>query len=189
MINHPETKSALLHIDHLMQLCCQRFCKGILLLLLSIFLVACGSSQDDLHQYMRKVKSRLPKAVEPIPDYEQPSVFKYPEQTKRRSPFKPIAGVREDDQRLAPDMDRPKQPLEAYPLDALRFVGILKAGNQFWALIQQPDGVIIRVKHGDYMGKNFGHIIRITDNAIHLEETVKVDGKWEKKPITLKLHS
>ena len=166
----------------------KRSCNILPLLGFSL-LIACGSSDDSLEKYMREIKNRPPKPVEPIPEYTPPPSFQYPENIKRRSPFKPIEGLQEEEQQLAPDIDRPKQPLEFYPLDALKFVGILKAGNQIWALIQRPDGVITRVRSGDYLGQNYGQIKKITEDTIKLEETVKVNGKWEKKPITLKLRS
>lgn len=156
---------------------------------LIMLLVGCGSVENDLQKYIREVKRRPGKPVEPIPTYQPPPKFSYPENDKRRSPFKPIKGLNEPSEQFTPDFDRPKQPLEAFPLDALKFVGTLKRGAQFYALIQKPNGVITRVRAGDYMGKNFGQIINITDEAIELEETIKEGGKWEKKSITLRLRS
>lgn len=142
---------------------------------------------SELRRYMHEVKTRPAKPIEPIPVFESLPKFVYPEEEKRRSPFKPIIAEQQED-RLAPNIDRPKQPLEAFPLDALKFVGILKEGTTVWGLISQPGGLISRVRPGDYMGKNYGQIVRISETAIELEETIKVAGKWEKKRITLTLH-
>ncbi|WP_412754117.1 pilus assembly protein PilP [Legionella londiniensis] len=149
-------------------------------------LTACAPAEDDLQRYMHEIKSRPSRPIEPIPEFETPQKFKYPEEEKRRSPFKPIVALEKKDL-LAPNLDRPRQPLEAFPLDALKFVGILKEGPTIWGLISQPGGLITRVKPGDYMGKNFGQIIKITEDTILLQETVQIGGKWEKKTITLKL--
>lgn len=158
-----------------------------LLFLFIVFLPLLGcSSDEDLRQYIQDIKSRPSKSIEPIPTFEPPPKFLYPEEEKRRSPFKPIPVPQEVD-RFAPNINRPKQPLEAFPLDALKFVGILKEGSSIWGLIRQPNGMVARVKSGDYMGKNFGQIIRITNETIELEETVQIGGKWEKKRISLKL--
>ena len=84
-------------------------------------------------------------------------------------------------------MKRPKQPLEAFPLDALKFVGILEQGPLIWALIKQPDGLISRVKPGDYMGQNYGQIVGIKEKIIQLDELVQLNGKWDKKRIVINL--
>ena len=159
---------------------------GVFLSGLLLLMSACGPAEDDLRRYMHEVKTRPPKPIEPIPEFETPQKFKYPENIKRRSPFKPNV-VRERQDTQAPNVNRPKQPLEAFPLDALKFVGILKEGSTIWALIRQPGGLISKVRAGDYMGKNYGQIIKITEDSVLLQETMQVGGKWEKKMITLKL--
>ena len=159
---------------------------GVFLSGLLLLMSACGPVEDDLHRYMHEIKTRPPKAIEPIPEFETPQKFKYPEKIERRSPFKPHAVLERRDAD-APDMNRPKQPLEAFSLDALKFVGILKEGSTIWALISQPGGTVSTVKAGDYMGKHYGQIINISENHILVRETMKVGGLWEKKMITLKL--
>ncbi|WP_133129775.1 pilus assembly protein PilP [Legionella yabuuchiae] len=154
---------------------------------LSAILAGCGPDDTELRNYMQEVKSRPSKPIEPIPEFEAPKKFTYPEQPIRRSPFKPIK-VAETEDIQAPNINRPKQPLEVFPLDALKFVGIVKVNSTTWGLISQPDGLITRVKAGDYMGKNFGQITQITNDTIKLVETVQVGGKWEKRPTTLKLN-
>lgn len=163
--------------------------RHLMLILLSVLLAACGPSDDsELRRYMNEVKSRPARGIEPIPEFQHPPTFTYPEEEIRRSPFKPVMPERQADA-FAPRLDRPKQPLEAYALDALKFVGVLKDGATTWGLISQPGGLVSRVKRGDYMGKNYGQIISIKDNVIKLEETVQVAGRWEKKIITLKLNT
>lgn len=147
---------------------------------------ACGTDNSDLREYISHVKKKPPRPIEPIPEFEIPEKFTFPEDTKRRSPFKPLE-VEDTKDIGAPDVNRPRQPLEAFPLDSLKFVGIFKVGKTTWGLISQPSGLISRVKSGDYMGKNHGQIIRITDDKIMLEETVQVSGKWQKRSTILKL--
>lgn len=169
----------------------KQFSYGILILL-SLLLIACGPSEDsELRHYMNEIKSRRSKPIEPIPQFEPPVEFSYPEVEKRRSPFKPIVPDTADTlpDQLAPTLNRPKQPLEAFALDSLKFVGVLKEKSTIWGLISQPEGSIARVKRGDYMGKNYGQVIRIKDDVIEIEESVQVNGRWEKKTVTLKLIS
>ena len=90
---------------------------------------------------------------------------------------------------LAPDTKRPKQRLEQFPLDALKFVGTLEQGSSTWGLISLPNGEIVCVRPGDYMGKNFGRILRITDTVLVLEETIRAAGKWQKKQTIFNLNA
>lgn len=149
-------------------------------------LVACTGDNSDLTKYIRETKQRPARSIEPIPKFAPLPIFKFPENDIRRSPFKPV-DVKKREEQFAPDKNRKKQPLESFPLDALRFVGSLKQGNESWALIKEPDKQIIRVRTGDYMGQNYGRIISIKDDAIKLEETIKNSGTWEKLITTLKL--
>lgn len=157
--------------------------------LLLIELLGCASSdKQDLGHYINMIKSRAPKPIEPLPTFAYLPQFTYPENDTRRSPFKPV--VREDNNaQYAPNMKRPKQPLESYPLDALKFVGILREGSISWALISQPGGLVTRVRQGDYMGQNYGQIILIKDKDLTLEETIQIEGKWEKKRVNIKLRN
>lgn len=155
----------------------------------SLLLFACSSSDDALSRYIHEIKSRppRPRTIEPIPEFKPLAKFVFPAGDQRRSPFKPIQPIGQMDLN-SPNMNRPKQPLEAFPLDALHFVGILKQGGSIWALISQPGGLVTRIRVGEYMGKNFGQVVRIKDNKVDIEETVQLGGKWEKKRFSLDLN-
>jgi len=51
-----------------------------------------------------------------------------------------------------PDMDRPKEALEEYPLDSLKMVGYLYRNKVGYAVIRATDGKLHRVKAGNYIG-------------------------------------
>ncbi len=147
---------------------------------------SCTNEKDDLTQYINEIKSRAPKKIEPIPEFTSLPDFQYPENLKRRSPFEPIKAA--VDHSAAPDQNRPKQPLESYGLDALKFVGTLEQDHHTWALILQPDGNIARIRAGDYMGKNYGKVIKVTPSKLTLKETVRVAGQWQQKITEIKLY-
>lgn len=158
------------------------------IMLLSLFLLACGSSEDDLNHYINTIKSRPPTPIEPIPTFVQLSKFNYPEDILRRNPFVPLTPKQQEDL-FAPNVNRAKQPLEAFPLDALKFVGILRQDGKIWGLIMQPGGLVSRVKVGDYMGQNFGQILSIKDKVINLDETLKINGTWKKRGMIINLRT
>jgi type IV pilus assembly protein PilP len=69
---------------------------------------------------------------------------------------------------------------------SLSMAGILARGNQMWALVDDGDGKVHRVKAGNYIGRNFGLITLINRREIEVMETVP-DGKggWINRPRTL----
>lgn len=159
------------------------------MLCLSFVVIGCSSSDEiDLTRYINSVKGRAPKKIEPIPEIRPLASFSYPENENRRSPFKPVVIPQKNDD-FAPDVKRPKEPLEAFPIDSLKFVGTLQEGPMEWALISQPSGLVTRVKAGEYMGQNYGQIVAIKEKSIMLVERVKNGGKWQKRPVTVNLRS
>lgn len=159
------------------------------LLALAVILAGCTSSADsELTHYINEVKSRPGRPIEPIPQVAPLPKFTYPEVDNRRSPFKPKE-VKITEDKLAPNTNRPKQPLEQYPLDSLKFVGVLKEGSTIWGLITKPDGEVVRVKPGDYMGQNFGKVVSINNESLKLEESTQIAGKWKKQITTINLNA
>ena len=87
----------------------------------------------------------------------------------------------------APDTTRPKEPLEAYPLETLKMVGTLSQKGVNYALVKADSG-LYRVKVGNYLGQNFGIITAITENQIDLKELVQdASGDWTERKIALQL--
>ena len=67
---------------------------------------------------------------------------------------------------VKPDLARPKEPLEMYPLETLKMVGTLERRKQTFALIKADAG-LHRVRAGNYLGQNFGVITKITGCRDH----------------------
>jgi type IV pilus assembly protein PilP len=162
--------------------------RTIIVVLLILLLSACADNKSDLYAYIHKVKTRPSRPVEPIPQFSALPKFQFPEHDNRRSPFKPV-DLKKRVGEFEPDQKRVKQALEAYPLDALKFVGTLKQQNQTWALILKPDKQIVRIRVGDYIGPDYGKVLFITGDTIKIEETIKNSGVWEKRMTTLNLHT
>jgi type IV pilus assembly protein PilP len=154
----------------------------ITLVLAALLLAGCGRDMSDLEQYAMEVKSRTSRNIEPIPQIKTFEPFVYEAKDKegadRRDPFLPLLASR--DQAIAtnststikPDYDRPKEPLEEFPLDSLRMVGTITMQQRAFALIKAPDAVVHRVSVGDHMGQNFGKITGISETEIVLIETI-----------------
>ena len=88
---------------------------------------------------------------------------------------------------LKPDLNRPKEPLEAFPLESLKMVGVLQQSKQTFALVK-ADASLYRVKVGNYLGQNFGLVTTISENQIQLRELIQdASGDWAERQSALQL--
>ncbi|MFP8968120.1 pilus assembly protein PilP [Pokkaliibacter sp. CJK22405] len=144
----------------------------ILTSLLALSLVAglsgCSPSvpTDDLQRFVEKAQSRQPDPLDPLPPLPEYRVAPY-SVTSLREPFtnpdvEILQKQQDEESAIKPDLNREKQPLESFELDALSFVGLMKKENTQYAVIKAPDGQLHLVAKGDYMGKNYGRIVAIT---------------------------
>lgn len=155
---------------------------------------ACGQDMSDLEQYALEVKSRTSKAVDPIPQPKPYEPFTY-EPAERRDPFLPVLQSRESALAAAggagtirPDVNRPKEPLEEFPLDALRMVGTITMQQRAFALIRAPDAVVHRVSVGDHLGQNYGKITAISETEVVLMEIIPDGlGGYVQRPASVAL--
>jgi type IV pilus assembly protein PilP len=79
--------------------------------------------------------------------------------------------------------------MEAYPLESLKYVGLLSKRKLTYALLKTPDNAVQQVKLGNYVGQNFGRVTQVTDSEVVLKEIVQDDlsGDWVERTSTLAL--
>jgi len=175
----------------------QRSIKLVLPLLVSSLLVACGGSEHaDLHAYVEEVNSRPKDGIEPLPEFKPFESFNY-SAAGLRSPFAKPVEVRliqyqqgKSKKDIKPDLNRPKEYLEGFSMDALKMVGAIRMGGDasLWALIDDSDGGVHRVKPGNFMGRNHGRVIDVNEDQIDVIEIVPDGhGGWLERPRMLKL--
>jgi len=112
--------------------------------------------------------------------------FDLPDPFKPRK-IEPVKGT-EATSKLAPDLNRRKEPLEAYPLEGLSMVGTLEKGKTRYALVKTPERDIYQVRQGNHMGQNFGVVVGISDTDIKLKELMQDGaGDWSERSSTLNL--
>ena len=164
--------------------------RPLLPVMCALALCACGDGMQDLETRVAEVKSRKSRQIEPIPQIRQYQVFAY-EIGDRRDPFMP---TEPEAQQTAgaegprPDLNRAREALEEYPLDALRMQGIIQTPKAVFALVKAPDGVLHRVGIGQHMGQNYGQIKAIEEAEIRLSEIIPDGfGGWMSRPATLAL--
>lgn len=164
--------------------------KNIIIVSLSILgLFSCAQEVDDLNTFIAETKKNSIGKVKPLPEYVAYKQFEY-ESIDIRDPFIPesvikdlealalAAAAEEDDDELAPDAKRKKELLESFPLDTLQMVGTLERDYK-WALIRTSEGIVHRVKVGNYLGQNHGQIFKLGDTEVVINEVIKDGvGEW-----------
>lgn len=149
-----------------------------------------GDSHDDLANYIAEVKARKAGRIPPLPEVRSYESYHY-DKLDLRDPFRAAVVEAVTDVTTAglqPDVQRNREPLESFPLDSLRFVGLLEQDARVWAVITAPDSLVYRVEEGNYLGQNFGRISYISEGRIALREIVPDGlGGWNERDATLML--
>jgi type IV pilus assembly protein PilP len=151
-------------------------------------LAGCSRGTDDLVAKIEEIKAMKGAPLEPLPVMKTFEVFEYNAQNLR-DPFS--APVEEEVAAQAgprPDTNRPREALEAFPLDSLDMVGTLGLPGDVTGLIKDPDGVIHQVRPDNYLGQNFGRITGIYEDRIELVELIPNGvGGWIERPASIAL--
>lgn len=160
-------------------------------------LAACsGAAPDDIDAWMRQQRAATAPSVTALSPFVRFTPLAYEPQSVA-DPFdsQKLAQVLRQDsgaiamasRLLGPELQRQRQPLEAYPLDTIRMVGSLMRQGRRVALVR-IDNQIHSVQVGQYLGQNYGRITRIADQEIQLREIVQDPaGEWIERPVTLPL--
>lgn len=164
-----------------------------LAVVLAVFaLLGCSNGEhDDLRQWMAEASKNIKGRIPPLPQVKPYEPVSY-DAGNLVDPFR--SGKIGVDQKKSgggrqPDMTRPREPLEAYPLESLKYVGVMTQKKVSYALVQ-ADGALYRVRIGHYMGQNFGVIVRVSEAAITIKELVQDSvGDWVEKESSLQLQS
>ena len=158
-------------------------------LIATALLAACGGeSHEDLRAWMRDQGKNARGKLEPLPQIKPYDPFAY-NAFDLPDPFKPrkIEPVR-GSSKLAPDLNRRKEPLESYPIESLKMVGTLQQDKTMYALVRTNDRNVYQVRVGNYMGQNFGIITGIGEGEIKLRELVQdSSGDWAERQSRLLL--
>ncbi|MDR2092015.1 MAG: pilus assembly protein PilP [Azoarcus sp.] len=162
-----------------------------LAMLCAASLAGCANDQEDIQKWMEEQAVGMHGAVKPLPEIKIFPVVDYiatdaaePFDTARLEPVK-LEKRHFDDPRLNPD--RQRKPLEAFPLETLKMVGVLAQDKEIHALVQAGD-VLYQVKTGDFVGQHHGRIIAITEDRVELQELIEdLDEGWIERISTLRL--
>jgi type IV pilus assembly protein PilP len=155
-----------------------------------LVLAGCGGeSHQDLRAWMAEQGQGARGKLEPLPQVKPYEPFTY-NAFDLPDPFKPrkIDPAKGTGSKLAPDLNRRREPLEAYPLESLSMVGTLQIGKAMYALVRTPEKDVFQLRAGNHLGQNFGQITNISESEIRLRELVQDGaGDWTERSSTLQL--
>ncbi|MDQ6619624.1 MAG: pilus assembly protein PilP [Pseudomonadota bacterium] len=161
----------------------------VLLIAMGAALSACGGqNHQDLRNWMSDQGRGAKGKLDTLPQVKPYEPFTYnafdlPDPFKPRK-IEPAKG----NSKLAPDVTRRKEPLEAYPLESLNMVGTLQKEHQVYALVRTPDKDLFQVRPGNHLGQNYGVILGVSDSEIKLKELIQDGaGDWTERSSTLQL--
>lgn len=162
-----------------------------LLILFCVLAASCsgGGDHEDLRQWMNDATKDVKGKIPPLPQVKPYEPVAY-DAGNLIDPFKPAKIAPEKKNGgggLKPDFDRPREPLEAYPLESLKYVGVMTRKNASYAIIQ-VDGSLYQVRTGNYLGQNFGVITKVSESEVALKELVQdAAGDWIERVSSLLL--
>lgn len=163
----------------------------IYLVLASVLLAGCGGEEfQDLRDFVKNAGADMRGKIPPPPEVKPYEPFAYDNEANLPDPFKP----RKPDRSTSrpglnqPDMDRPREALEEFPLEGLKMVGYISQHSVGHAVIRAPDGKKHIVKAGNYVGMNFGLITEVSETETVIRETVQDSaGDWSERMSSLQL--
>jgi type IV pilus assembly protein PilP len=156
--------------------------------LTSLLLTSCGGTEgDDLDRFMADAAKTMNAKVEPLPQVQPYLPLQFNADGTISDPFRPRKVVSTGT--FQPNLNRPKEPLEAYPIENLKYVGSLTKSKSSYALIKTPDNTIQQVRIGNYLGTNYGLVTSINDGEVTLKEIIQdeLSGEWVERISSLSL--
>jgi type IV pilus assembly protein PilP len=160
-------------------------------------LTACSfDEQEDLQKWMTDQRNATKPSVVPIPEPKKFTPAPY-QQEAAVEPFsnqKLTQALKRDSAQatsnaglVAPELNRRKEPLEAFPLDSMALVGSLSPAGKPVALVR-VDNLLYQVKVGNYLGQNYGKVTKVSETEVALREIVQdAAGEWIERQASLQL--
>ncbi|WP_229519440.1 pilus assembly protein PilP [Massilia rhizosphaerae] len=162
--------------------------------LASALLAGCGASDvREVQDWMDQVRRDTHPSVKPLPEPKDFLPYAYGAKDAV-DPFNPTKLLGElaraaatSDNPNQPDMQRPRELLETFPLDTMQMVGTIEKGGARYALLQ-VDRSLYQVTTGQRIGQNFGVVTHVGEDAVDIREVVQdAAGEWTGRMTKLEL--
>jgi type IV pilus assembly protein PilP len=165
--------------------------------LCAVALAGCfGEEQGDLQRWMTEQRNAVkptvvpipaPKRFSPAPYGQEAAVEPFSSQKLTQALKRDSAQATANAGLVAPELNRRKEPLEAFPLDSMALVGSLLPAGKPVALVK-VDNLLYQVKVGNYLGQNYGKVTKVSETEVNLREIVQdAAGEWIERQASMQL--
>lgn len=162
-------------------------------LVVVVALPGCSGPEEELQSWMTQQRQQVRPNVQPLsePMSFKPQAYSGIDGAEPFSIGKLTGALKQEaaqpNSLVSAEINRRKEPLEAFPLDSMSMVGSVSRKGVPQALVK-VDGLLYQVKAGDYIGQNYGKIMKITETQIELREIVQdASGEWIERTASLQL--
>lgn len=162
--------------------------------LVAVLASGCAADFDELQGWIdserRAVQPRV-NALQP-PRPFNPEAYEGAQAVEPFSTQKLSVAVRQEsaaqpNSAISAELNRRKEPLEAFPLDTMAMVGSLSRQGRAVALLR-VDSLLYMVKPGDYLGQNYGRVTKVDEARVEIRELVQdATGEWVTRTAVLHL--
>jgi type IV pilus assembly protein PilP len=175
----------------------QRFLTVLIGIVCLLTLTACFSDdQQDIKQWMQEQRNATRPSVPPIPEpkkftptpYQNDlSIEPFSNQKLAQALKREASQATANAALVAPELNRRKDVLEGYPLDAIAMVGTMLPKGVPVALVR-VDKLLYQVRVGNYLGQNYGKVVKVSETEMVLREIVQdAAGEWIERQASLQL--
>tara|TARA_Y100001956_G_scaffold81093_1_gene97758 strand:- start:1816 stop:2328 length:513 start_codon:yes stop_codon:yes gene_type:complete len=156
-------------------------------------LAGCQANEDSLDGFITQVEQKARQDVvdlKPVLDFE---VSHYQSHQQREPFVLPQAALVLNQPIVKADCWQPNErqktgQLERFPLSKLRLKGVMGSGGRVSALVQTPEGNVVKVNSGQYIGLNNGKVAYVAESYLKINETLPDGlGCWNKRSVKLAL--
>ncbi|MGB4467223.1 MAG: pilus assembly protein PilP [Azovibrio sp.] len=167
---------------------------------LTLLLAGCGGGEhEDLQTWMAEASKDLRGKIPPLPQIKPYEPVPYtvenmvdPFSSSKIEPEKRGRRGAGQGSRFEPDFEAREarnSVMEKYPIESMKMIGFMNINNTPMAAIQ-VDQLVKQVKVGDYIGLDFGVVVKITDQAVEIKEVVEDStGDWSERMNMLQLQA
>lgn len=164
---------------------------------IALLLAGCRAGEgDELQRWIGQQRARVQAQIEALPEPQpfQAQPYTGAAATDAFSQQRLAQALRRDETLaaatsalVAPEINRRKEALESYPLDTMAMVGTLSKQGRLVALVT-VENRLYTVAPGQYLGQNFGKVVRITPTEMVLREIVRDPGGiWSERQAQLQI--
>lgn len=162
---------------------------SLVALCLGTVLTGCSNQLEKTTVELNLIETSPAVVVDKIPEFSSVQTANY-QVGHLRNPFfsETMQNIVKSigERRVSVDLNRKRGPLEAFDISLFQMPGVFEKQGVLSALVQTPDGDVVVVKVGDYLGLNYGRITSINKSNIEVMEAIPDGlGGYLGQPVSL----